>query len=224
MRILIVPDIHEKIYKVKHILSSFKYDRAVFLGDYFDKFGKENTEETCDWLNEVTQIPEYTFLLGNHDQHYFFGIEKCSGYTEEKHKLITSKISSPTINKFKLIHWEGNWLLSHAGVDTSFIRWDLPTIDDQADKALELAKQGSTHPLFKAGMDRGGRAAIGGCTWIDWRSLEITDCMNQIVGHSFGKEVRFKNSEKAQSACIDTGLEHIAILDDEQLKIIKVSS
>lgn len=223
---LVVPDIHEEIDRVDYILSKFEYDKVVFLGDYFDKFGAENTSNTCHWLLENIDNPNYTFLIGNHDQHYLFGVEKCSGYT--KHNLISTLLISMGYNKLRLVHWVDNWLLSHAGVDKSWVT-DLEfeqyanKIGDLEHRALQSLSYRQSHPFIKAGWDRGGSSPIGGVNWIDWKELSSIPGINQLVGHTHRKgKVRFKEEKNSKNYCIDTGLQHVAIIENSEIKIFEV--
>ena len=72
------------------------------------------------------------------------------------------------------------------------------------------------HPLLRAGWVRGGDQAKGGCTWLDWdEEFEDIPGVPQIVGHTIGKEPRWKGA----SLCLDTQLRHYAVIEDGKVTV-----
>ena len=43
--------------------------------------------------------------------------------------------------------------------------------------------------------------------------------MNQLVGHTPAKAVRYKNLPTSQNICLDTNLRHYAVFEDGQVEI-----
>jgi len=89
MRTLIIPDIHHHTQNAEHWLRSQRYDRVVFLGDYFDDFNDtaRDATNTARWLRERMDATTDIFLLGNHDAAYLFtGLPElgCAGFTQQK--------------------------------------------------------------------------------------------------------------------------------------------
>jgi metallophosphoesterase superfamily enzyme len=66
-----------------------KYDRVVFLGDYFDDFRDtpESGRATAEWLRTNVRDSRFTFLHGNHDLARMFGIQdrEVGGYAGRSH-------------------------------------------------------------------------------------------------------------------------------------------
>ncbi len=142
MKTLIIPDVHQRVSNVLLALNEETWDRAVFLGDWFDSFYEPplvaGFEATCLFLRELlTSHPrreDMTFLLGNHDINYIFNntgargarhVKKlhyyASGYTQNKCAHFRKTFyeaglrDSFFIENFKVAHYEQGWLLSHAG-------------------------------------------------------------------------------------------------------------
>lgn len=229
MRTLIVPDVHEKVDKLERALKSTKHDKVVFLGDYFDKFGQPNTLEIATWLKHNLSNPNYTFLLGNHDVHYFFGLEQCSGFTHEKKITIRQVLTQSDISKFKFFELVDNkWLCSHAGFHPGLFD-TLLTTEDQLkqfkttqSKVLRLVSNGARHEWIRAGVSRGGDAAEGGVTWLDFKDFQPIHGFNQIVGHTHRDFVREKHLSTSKNYCIDTGLNHAILIEDGKEKVLAV--
>ena len=225
MKILIIPDVHEQVEKLETILAHYnKYvDRVIFLGDYFDKFGETSAQEMVDWLDANLDTQDFTFLMGNHDQHYVYGIERCGGY-----RGFTQQAINPILPKLKaklkpmeiLTVSSGIWLFSHAGLTNQF---HIPhRIEKSLKEAMSEAEKGKLHPLFAAGIDRGGTAITGGITWCDWDNFEPIKGFNQVCGHTQDKNIRIKVDTNSINYCIDTALNHVMVIDKKEIEIIGV--
>jgi len=209
MRLLIIPDIHHQIERAEHWLQTQKYDRAVFLGDYFDDFEDHLREAklTAHWLRERMNGSQDIFLLGNHDIPYMFPNDPyyfCSGFTRAKSKTIRQILRSEHWERFKLAHAEQGWLMSHAGFHPFWVRE--PTVEKilkRCELALRRAKQHTDDPLLGAGKERGGSQHVGGLLWMDWQSLVPINGINQIVGHSPGDDVRVKIASDSKNVCLE---------------------
>lgn len=69
MRILVIGDIHSGVRALHQLLERAKVradDRLIFLGDYVD--GWSQAVETIDFLIELREIYDCTFIRGNHDE------------------------------------------------------------------------------------------------------------------------------------------------------------
>lgn len=228
MNTLIVPDIHERLDRLTRLLQDHieKADRVVFLGDWFDAFGVVDLHrvgQICQFINghidgithEGRTIP-VTFLLGNHDCHYFFshGGFKCSGYNHQKWEVIDTNVPDGIREKFQISTTVGPYRVSHAGYTEATLPYCRPEVEKEA---LAAAFAGEFDPLFGAGHARGGSQLIGGPTWLDWNNeFEHIEDYPQIVGHTEGKDVRVKGGLAAQhnSYCLDTGLRHCLFVDE----------
>jgi hypothetical protein len=74
------------------------------------------------------------------------------------------------------------------------------------------------HHAFMAGVERGGPARYGGILWCDWNAFEPIKDLPQIVGHTPGREVRYKGN----SICLDTHLHHYGLLENGELTVLEL--
>lgn len=232
---LVIPDVHERIEKLEHILRLYGTDakQVVYLGDFFDSWDGVTaaTQQTADFLKARAQYWNLfnLVLLGNHDLQYMYPKLKelrCTGYDANRQWLIDQTLQPrdwKTLDT-RLTHRVGKWLLSHAGFSAG-------TYADLRDagEAYTLASLNTFHrstPLVRAGRARGGTEITGGCTWLDWnREFEPLANVWQLVGHSEGESVRRRDNEEINSynICLDTGLNHIALIGvDSEVEILEV--
>ena len=222
---LIIPDIHHQIAVVDGVLGREDHDRVVFLGDYFDDFGDtpEKARQTATWLKRRLRDPRMTFLFGNHDLPYRYTVAGlgCSGFSFEKREAILDVLDESDWGALRLHAWIDGILVTHAGWNEAFCDADGRVTREYVDSACaecvaELAA-GRMHPLVAAGMSRGGTAAVPGIVWQDWSELRPIAGLHQVVGHTPGTEIRFKNADTGSAACIDTRLCHVAWVEDGAL-------
>lgn len=229
---IVIPDIHGKFDRVKDIIASYEdnTDRldVIYLGDYFDDWGDRphHAAIAAKWLKnnvrystlsfeefkkinpDETYISE-TFLLGNHDIPYLyhgiiepFNLISCSGWTLAKQQAANQVFydEQKRIREHMSLHAVvGSWLLTHAGV-TNF--WLEGEEDPMGASILNLNEA-------KSRMDSGYfDPLIGpkGCTWIRPNEFERTDGLNQMFGHTVGREPRFYDSATSHNICLDTNL------------------
>ncbi len=144
MKTIVIPDVHQRVDAVRHILTKEKnYDEVIFLGDWFDSFFEPpkvtGFEETCKYLRHLVlehhNKDKFVFLLGNHDVSYIYEnknfshkpISKtlkyfCSGFTTSKarkfrHQFFDNGLKDDFFTKhFKPAHRSQQWTFSHAGI------------------------------------------------------------------------------------------------------------
>jgi hypothetical protein len=225
MKTLVIPDVHLKIAKLKAILDKHKdQDETIFLGDWFDSFPSKQASlpDTIEWLNENVTNPAYRFLFGNHDLQYAYpdidGL-KCSGWTWSNDMQIRTGLTPVVFDSFSFIEVAHGWAISHAGIHPSMMPPHNEPTEDLVHRieyrAFAALGRGGVYPAIGAGRGRGGNQAVGGVTWLDWdREFEAIPGVNQIVGHSHGKEPRAIRTKDSENWCIDTGLKHIAVIED----------
>ena len=228
MHTLIIPDIHNHTDHADHWLATQRYDRVIFLGDYFDDFGDDvnDARRTAMWLRDRMEKFDDVFLLGNHDVAYMFPRDPqlfCPGFTPAKARGIGEVLRPEHWQRLRLAYAEQGWLISHAGFHPVWIKQ--PTVErilNRCDQAMQRAKRHVVDPILGAGEDRGGLQRIGGPLWMDWDNLMPISGVNQIVGHTPGDEVRKKITRKSRNYCLDVGNASVAaILEDGKLKIMK---
>lgn len=221
--IVIIPDIHNRINCVETILNRHKdADQIIFTGDYFDSKGStiNDTINTINWLLDSLTHGNRVHLLGNHDIHYFLDNPKyiCSGYDLLRKMEIQASGLTGMLNKFRLFtHFADDrhtYLVSHAGVDASFMTKDKPleNLEETCNKALYA---GGIHNILMAGFSRKGNLPVGGITWRDCEESEPDDRFFHIFGHTKDDHVRFGRNW----ICLDTGSRHYAIYDKGVLSV-----
>lgn len=211
MKTLIIPDIHNRIERADHWLQTQRYDRVVFLGDYFDSLDDDviDARRTALWLRQrIEGYPNDVFLLGNHDASYWLPQKDelyCPGFTKPKAAAINEILRSKHWDRFQLAHEEQGWLLSHAGFHVVWMNNPTTsTIIHRCDKAMSLARRGKVDPILAFGEQPGGLQRFGGPLWMDWESFQPIPGINQIVGHTSDDHVREKSGVHSINYCLDT--------------------
>lgn len=227
MKVLVVPDIHTHVDTADLIIDRHpEVDIRVFLGDYFDEFGDTPAanRRAAAWLRERVRDRKNIMLPGNHDLSYMsYGREYiCSGYTPAKRAAILEEISRIDFEEFFVWARLDGWVYSHAGLDDEQIEATHSTAYEKFLRALK----GQYEPWFSAGRSRGGYEAVGGITWRDWSEFQPVEGVNQIVGHTKGREVRSSvqvfPAGPSVNYCLDTHLKHYALVTDGAVEIKEV--
>jgi hypothetical protein len=247
MKSLIISDCHDKTDQIQRIMDAEPADEVILQGDFFDdwKTAEVTAVKTATKVKEWLNDPRIVCLLGNHDASYGYGhrpggrFHLCSGWTKEKAIAIHSVLEPANWLKFQLHHWIEAWerpfLATHAGIHLGFVQKSthkthqqrLARIDSlcyEAWVSLNSSEAGTGHPILYAGVDRGGAHDIGGLLWCDFGGLKPIPGINQIVGHTFKKEVREIRTNTSYNVCIDTAQRHYILVTDGsmQLKEVKV--
>ncbi len=227
MKILIIPDIHNRINWIEPFLSSQKYDKVIFLGDYFDDFGDtlQDIKKVVRWLKQSLQFKNRIHLFGTHDMWYRYPFNPCliaSGNTGAKSEVINKIMNESDWNLLQFYCFEQNHLLTHAGLHPSFVKNNNPL--DSLEMLIDQAKieilEGAIDPILDAGFARGGRNPFGGITWLDWHEeFEIIPNLNQIVGHTEVKAPIEKSTGDSSNYCLDTKSRYIGILENDLFSI-----
>lgn len=235
MRTLIVPDLHNRVDWVEPVLSSLRYDKVIFLGDYFDDFNDtvENARKVAKWLKRSLSKPDRIHLCGTHEMWYRFPENpflQASGNTEQKSNIINHILTEKDWNTLKLCYYEQGFLLTHAGVHSYLLGKNnlgtqemLNRIKSETEKALHDVRKAKINPWLDAGFARGGLQAVGGITWLDWNEeFAPVPYLNQIVGHTQLTNPEEKSTENSRNYCLDTKNRHIGILEDRVLYINEI--
>lgn len=224
-KILIVPDVHGRTFwhQAKELVD--QVDQIVFLGDYLDPYPHEGIsfDEAFEEFNEILEFKkEYpdivTLLVGNHDMHYIIDeFMNCSRRNMEMQGQLHELYNS-NLDLFKLIHTEGDWLFSHAGVYKNWMdKYEL-TLDD-----LNLQTFLNSHwpALEDLSWYRGGDNSVGSCIWADIResvNYGLIPNYKQVVGHT---QLNEKPYISDKIACLD--VRRCFILDTETNEINELS-
>ena len=206
MKLLVIPDIHNRIVQAQSIMESVAHDKCILLGDYFDNYGDNiyDASNTAAWLRDVIlPNPKIVPLIGNHDVNYFWNFHpqfRCSGYRDEKYHAIRKEINQDHVRQFKFFHIEDNWCFSHAGLtvglwksmamgydqaaDETRFQFFTRVLTDWVRKTVEDIDLIKNLPLLGIGYERGGSQQYGGIDWVDWSKFASIQGVNQIVGHT----------------------------------------
>jgi len=222
MKTLIIPDIHNRVDWIEPFLISQKYDKVVFLGDYFDDFGDspKDAKIVAKWLQQSLQFKNRIHLFGTHDMWYRFPFNPCllaSGNTGAKSEAIKKILDEDDWNLLQFYHFEQNHLLTHAGLHPSFVKNNNPldSLEILIDQAKIEIQEGTIDPILDAGFARGGTNPFGGITWLDWyEEFESIPNLNQIVGHTEVKAPVEKSLFNSKNYCLDTKSRYIGILEN----------
>ena len=224
-KILIVPDVHGRVFWHRAMELVDQVDQIVFLGDYLDPYSHEGISFDLA-LEEFNKILEFkkeypdlvTLLVGNHDMHYILDeFMNCSRRNMEMQGQLHELYNS-NLDLFKLIYTEGNWLFSHAGVYKNWMdKYEL-TLDD-----LNLQTFLNSHwpALEDLSWYRGGDNSVGSCVWADIResvNYGLIPDYKQVVGHT---QLNEKPYITDKIACLD--VRRCFILDTETNEIKELS-
>ena len=198
-RTLVIPDIHNAFARADAFIQRLagRFDRIVFLGDYFDDFGDtpDIVLGVAKWLQHSIEQPNRIHLVGNHDLAYLRPgpFTWCSGFEPDKLRAIAPVLNRLPRDQFHAAVEIDGWLLSHAGFLPCYVSGhSAVSVAVWADCLLRQLFAGGWPSLFAAGAARGGRAPVGGITWCDWeREFLPTEGIHQIVGHTPARTVRF---------------------------------
>jgi hypothetical protein len=238
MRILDIPDIHLKYQTVDLILEKYEstVDKVMFHGDYFDD--RDDTvwqnEQMAKWLKQSLKHSNRIHLTGNHDIGYRYAHNmsaKCSGWTYDKQDAINKIMTESDWKQMPFYYYspENDFYFSHGGISKQIFEHPIEGFNParmktMIDKAANLLNVDGCLPTeFGIGYSRGGRQRQGGITWLDFeREFEVIEGINQIVGHTPNHNVRKKIGINSVNYGIDTGLNHVCILDGQMLEVIEV--
>lgn len=126
MKTIILGDLHGKSFW-KLILNTQKWDRVIFLGDYFDSFNIPGIEQLHN-LKEIIEFKknsekEVILLLGNHDGYISPQIRQrsISGYQPKLAPEI-HRILYENKDLFQMAYSFDNYLCTHAGVSEEWLK------------------------------------------------------------------------------------------------------
>jgi hypothetical protein len=230
---LVIPDIHHarNLDAVEEAIARERPTTTVFLGDYFDQWDDtaKDAGRTAEWLKSSLKRPDRVHLFGNHDLPYAFpGMYYCPGFTEEKLNAISDHIAPDDWGNLVLTHWEGNFLMSHAGLTDYYAPTDgMPLrgfLSQQEALALECLSGDRHHWIWAIGRQRGGDDPVGGLVWCDVREFRPIPGINQIFGHTPTPGGIFKWEPNSRNWCIDTGtrssgVRHYALVEQDRVSV-----
>ena len=205
MRLIAVGDTHGRSFW-KLIANTDKWDKFVFIGDYWDSFDisyieqLHNFREICKFKEENPD--KVVLLFGKHDFNYtptagIYG-DRYSGYQHGKAMEIGYEIQK---NKdlFQMAYRHNNYLFTHAGVTTTWYGYAIKFCDmdvtGNVDEVINEVFKYRPHLFCFNGIDGTGDDVTQSPIWVRPRSL-VTDAYSnytQVVGHTGIRYISLKN-------------------------------
>jgi hypothetical protein len=206
MKLVAIGDIHGRDYWKQIIDQEQDADTFVFVGDYFDSF----TIKGADQINNFLDIIEFKkqskvpviLLLGNHDYHYYPGIEDngTSGYQTLMAPSIKHVVDD---NKqhLQVAYQVGEFVFTHAGLssewlDDNIVMWDVPNLAMYVNDLFYYQPQKLAYRPYKQvgstvyGVGGYGSETFQGPLWIRPKALmaanrdTLRNQIIQVVGHT----------------------------------------
>jgi len=207
------------------------YDKYIFLGDYVDSFNVMDVEIKKNLLDIISLKKKYPnhiiLLLGNHDIQYLFGYNKygCSGFRPQM-EWDLKDIFKKNLDLFQLSYQIHDTIWSHAGITEWWYKNRyLLFFDSKKNKQFDIVQskklsmlshninklfEYEVDILFDVGHLRGGYQVTGGPLWADKRMLQDNPLtgINQIVGHTVGKDLDVHITEDEKKLVFCDCMEH----------------
>ena len=219
MKLVAIGDIHGRDIWKQIIAQEQDADMFVFVGDYFDSFTVKGLDQINNFLDiiefkKTSKVP-VVLLLGNHDYHYYPGIEDSgtSGYQTLMAPSIKAAVND---NKehLQVVFKFNEFVFSHAGLssewlDDTFVKWDIDSVDNAVNDLLTYQPNKIAYLSFKyynygepneqASLASGyGDENFQGPIWIRPKSLmkanydTLRNQIIQVVGHTPQKQIDIK--------------------------------
>lgn len=218
MKIIVVADVHGspkwKALKTK------KFDKIIFLGDYFDSREGITFFEQIDNFKEIMEWrksdPRVITLVGNHDYHYFKEVRShYSGYQFHMAVDITEVVETYR-HLLDVVHIEDKYLFSHAGVTKTWLN------------SLNMRSATQINDFFKVhpgilefnGHNPYGDDITQGPTWVRPKSL-IADRLPgfmHVVGHTHMEKPIC--SEEDNLILCDSGSKYFVVLENDEVRVV----
>jgi len=161
-----------------------KFDKIIFLGDYFDSWKNkwpEQMNNACDIITFKERFPEKVDLCwANHDTSYYLD-ERCSGYQLE-HAADIKDFFIKHKDQFEVVYIYDKWICSHAGVSEKWMSCaGIKTVEE-----INMLFKERPDYFRWVGPDGFGNNPNEGPLWIRPESLIVNAVKkyNQVVGHT----------------------------------------
>ena len=206
MKIVAIGDIHGRDYWKQTIEQEQDADVFVFVGDYFDSFTIKGPDQINNFLDIVefkksSKVP-VILLIGNHDYHYYPGIEDSgtSGYQTLMAPSIKHVVSD---NKqhLQVAYQVGEFVFTHAGLSSEWLddiipKWDVDSLDATINDLFKFQPNKLAYRSYKQvgstvyGVGGYGSETFQGPLWIRPKALMAANKKTlrkqiiQVVGHT----------------------------------------
>ena len=206
MKIVAIGDIHGRDYWKQIIEQEQDADVFVFVGDYFDSFTIKGSDQINNFLDIVefkkqSKVP-VILLIGNHDYHYYPGIEDSgtSGYQTLMAPSIKHVVSD---NKqyLQAAYQVGEFVFTHAGLSSEWLDdivngWSVDSLDATINDLFRFQPNKLAYRSYKQvgstiyGVGGYGSETFQGPLWIRPKALMAANKKTlrkqiiQVVGHT----------------------------------------
>ena len=215
MKLVAIGDIHGRDIWKQIIAQEQDADEFVFVGDYFDSFTVKGPDQINNFLDIIefkkqSKVP-VTLLIGNHDYHYYPGIDETStsGYQTVLAPSIKHVVGD---NKqyLQAAYQSGEFVFSHAGFSSVWLDdivegWDVNNMVNRVNELLQYQPGLIAYRSFKMinetewyGAQGYGDETFQGPLWIRPKSLmkanydTLRKQIIQVVGHTPQKQIDIK--------------------------------
>ena len=206
MKLVAIGDIHGRDYWKQIIEQEQDADVFVFVGDYFDSFTIKGPDQINNFLDIVefkksSKVP-VILLIGNHDYHYYPGIEDSgtSGYQTLMAPSIKHVVSD---NKqyLQAAYQVGEFVFTHAGLSSEWLddivdEWNVDSLDATINDLFKFQPNKLAYRSYKQvgstvyGVGGYGSETFQGPLWIRPKALMAANKKTlrkqiiQVVGHT----------------------------------------
>ena len=206
MKLVAIGDIHGRDYWKQIIEQEQDADVFVFVGDYFDSFTIKGSDQINNFLDIVefkkqSKVP-VILLIGNHDYHYYPGIEDSgtSGYQTLMAPSIKHVVSD---NKqyLQAAYQVGEFVFTHAGLSSEWLDdivdgWSVDSLDATINDLFRFKPNKLAYRSYKQvgstiyGVGGYGSETFQGPLWIRPKALMAANKKTlrkqiiQVVGHT----------------------------------------
>lgn len=215
MKTVIISDVHGRDQWKQIVAQENDADKVIFLGDYFDSFNIPAVEQMHNFKEIVefkeTSGKEVIMLLGNHDYHYYPGINETStsGY-QTRMAVVIKQLVQENKQHLQVAHREHEFVFSHAGLssiwlDDTVIGWTVDNMVDKINELLTYAPHAIGYRSYRMLNDKQwfgsqgyGDETYQGPLWIRPRSLmaankdTLRKQIIQVVGHTHQDQIDTK--------------------------------
>ncbi len=232
MKVVIIPDVHNKFHLIDPIIKKEQPDKIVYLGDWFDSYNDLPIQNklTAEYLKNILYDHNKIFLYGNHDIQYRYHNNiyiRSTAYSDDKYNIINSVLTNKDWNQFKLYTIiNDNWFLSHAGISFQLVcnpilGFNVDYFNRILEQDFQDLKLNKDQQLLGIGKMRGGYNKIGGITWCDITEFEPIDNINQVFGHTNIKNPIQINTNvlNSENWCIDCYLTYYGIIENDKFHL-----
>jgi hypothetical protein len=195
MKQIIIGDTHGHDTWKKILLKEKEFDRFIFIGDYFDSFGitpNVQLENMADIIAfKKANEKKVILLIGNHDYHYWPGIEVygVSGFQAHMKPTFQALLdANKDLFQMCFIDEYGT-VYSHAGFSETFVEMKIGTFSEKQVNDVWKYKPQS-FGFYNGDYSHCGDDIHQSCIWIRPQSL-YRDAISalQVVGHTIVNQI-----------------------------------